>query len=454
MKTYFSILAVAFFAAACSDNTSSSNANYDYTLLAGKNSISDRSLKSFSHANSNISKEELSNFRLGKSFFRIPWVQAPASTTARDGLGPLFNSNTCMSCHPNNGSGVAVNKKGEMNRSLLFRLALKNKTDIKNGLVPDPHYGAQLNINGNRHVPYEGKTRVEYTNLHMVYSDGTIKTLSKPSYSINDLQYGPFDKELIFSPRIGSILIGLGELEAISTEAILAHEDIEDENEDGISGKANWVYSPESNKSVLGRFTWKASAASVKYQVARAMINDMGLTNPYFPNENCSPFEQECLQSPKGKHEFDVPEKRLNAVTYYTSNLAVPKQEKASNVIEGAKLFTQLSCVSCHVNSFTTKDGNVIHPFTDLLLHDMGQDLADEVTEFLAQGNEWRTAPLWGLGLRNTVSGAANYLHDGRAKSIEEAILWHGGEARKSKKSFMNLAQKDRKSLLDFLNSL
>ena len=447
------MIAVALFAAACT-NDSSSNKSYDYTFLAGKNSVSDRSEKAFSHANSMIEPKDLNRFRLGKSFFRVPWVQAPASTTARDGLGPLFNANTCISCHPNHGSGVAINEKGEMNRSLLLRLALKDQKNSKNGLVQDPHYGAQLNINGNMKVSYEAKPSVVYSNLNIVYPDGNIKILSKPNYSISDLQYGPLDKNLVFSPRIGSMLIGLGDLEAISEEDILAHEDINDKNEDGISGKVNWVYSPESNGSVIGRFTWKASAPSVKYQVARAMINDMGLTNPYFPQENCTSLQKECLSAPKGKHEFDVPEKRLEAVTFYTSNLAVPKQEKSRKVIAGSKLFTQAGCTSCHVDSFQTKDGNTIHPFTDLLLHNMGKGLADDVSEFLAEGNEWRTAPLWGLGLRKTVSGQANYLHDGRANSIEEAILWHGGEAEQSKQSFMRLAKQDRKSVIDFLQSL
>ncbi len=432
--------------------------DFNYGKLGGNASTSNHGECAFCKPAKKMNNDEQDLFMYGKSFYRIPWVEAPSATTARDGLGPLFNANTCMHCHPNNGAGIAVKKNGSMTRSLLLRLSHKTSTDKacleKCGFEPDSTYGAQLSLNGNHDVPFEGEAKVTYQEIKGKYPDGSSYTLRNPTYTIDKLNYGSLDKETIFAPRIGLALLGLGRLELISDKDLLAHQDINDSNKDGISGKANIVFSPEYNTTMIGRFTWKASASSVKVQSAAAAHNDMSLSNPLFPKENCTKKQKECNQAPKGKHPLDLPANRLDALSYYIANLAVPNQREPKKHVEGAKLFTTLNCVACHVDTYKTTEGDTIHPFSDLLLHDMGEGLADGRSEFLANANEWRTPPLWGIGLYETVSGEANYLHDGRARSIEEAILWHGGEAQKSKDAFMALDKKQRQKVLDFLDSI
>ncbi len=459
-----SLAAVVFLTTACSDNDfdqkkkeNNDSSYHDYFLEINTK-------KSFSKPIKGLSNEEETLFFVGRSFFKIPWVEAPASTTARDGLGPLFSANTCKHCHPNNGAGIAINTDGSMGRSLLFRLSHKSSTSEpftpstlldKMGFEPDSTYGAQLSKHGNQKVKAEGMPKISYERIQGQYLDGTSYELRKPTYSIENLGYGALDKETIVVARIGSALIGLGLLERISQKDILAHQDINDSDRDGISGKANYAYSPELNKTVLGRFTWKASATSVKHQSAAAAHNDMGLSNPLFPTDNCTDKQVECLKEAKKETKgFDLPAHRLSAIDFYLSHLAIPKQREHQQHIEGKKLFEKLNCTACHVPEFTTSDGIKIQPYSDLLLHDMGEALADGRTEFLANGREWRTAPMWGIGLYETVSGEANYLHDGRARNIEEAILWHGGEAEKSKNDFMALDKKSRQKVIEFLNSI
>ena len=419
----------------------------------------DKSKRAFTHPQKGLSNEEEDMFVLGKSFFSIPWVEAPSATTARDGLGPLFNANTCIHCHPRNGAGIAIDAKGEMSRSHLLRLSHAKSNEHnrvkKVGFKPDSTYGTQLSRHGNQKVKAEGDSIVRYEDVNGTYPDGTRYSLHKPHYSVKNLAYGAFDKETIIAARIGSALVGLGLLEGIAEESILFFEDVNDTNNDGISGKVNYAFDPETNTTRLGRFTWKASATSVKHQSAAAAHTDMGLSNPLFPSHNCTDKQKECLkESKRSKHAHDLPAKRLDAIAFYLSHLAVPKQRESKKHVEGKKLFESINCTACHVPSYTTSSGVKIKPYTDLLLHDMGEDLADGRSEFLATGSEWRTAPLWSMGLRKQVSGEANFLHDGRARSIEEAILWHGGEAQKSKRSFMALPHQQREQVLLFLNSI
>lgn len=407
----------------------------------------------------NLTHDETDIFYLGKSAFKTPWVTAPSITTARDGLGPLFSANTCLNCHPNNGAGVAVDAHGKMTRSLLLRLSHKHSNNTKLlktvGFEPDSTYGSQLSHNGTRNVPKEGHPLVSYEIIDGHYPDGTKYELRKPSYSITHLAYGPLDKETIIAPRIGSALIGLGLLERIPEKDILVYQDIHDKNSDGISGKANYAFDPETNTTRLGRFTWKASATSVKHQSAAAAHSDMGLSNPLFPSHNCTSKQKECVEESKlAEHDMDFVDFRLDALAFYLSNLTIPRQREPQKHLAGKKLFKRLNCTSCHVPEYTTRDGITIAPYSDLLLHDMGEELADGRSEFLANGNEWRTPPMWGIGLYEKFAGEANYLHDGRARTIEEAILWHGGEAQKSKEDFMALDKVSREKVLDFLESI
>ena len=404
-----------------------------------------------------LNDDEFDTFILGKSFFHIPWVEPPSATTARDGLGPLFSSNTCISCHPQNGKGSVYNNSGEISRSLVSRLSLNNQQTINPelGFIPDPIYGSQLSINAIYGVKPEGKPSRKYIEKIIILNKGEKIILHQAIYGITELGYGALSKDIVISQRVPPALIGLGLLEKISDVQLLANEDIEDKNRDGISGKANRVYSPEHSAIVIGRFNWKANAPTVKYQVAAAMSNDMGLTSPLFPEESCTTAQKECLAAPKGKDKFDVPMKRLDAVTFYLKNLQVPQREEDEVYKKGLKLFKQLSCASCHIPRFSLDNGRDIHPFSDLLLHDMGKGLADGRVEFKATGSEFRTAPLWGIATyKKILKKRVNFLHDGRAKTLKEAILWHGGEAEVSKNSFINLAPQKRKILIDFLESL
>lgn len=413
-----------------------------------------KSKNAFSTPFSGMSDVEEDIFILGKSFFRIPWVEAPSATTARDGLGPLFNGNTCMSCHPRNGIGKLYSQEGVVNRALVGRLSIPNNTSFveKMGFTPEPTYGSQLSINSVHGVRHEGRIVIENQKILVTYPDGESKELLKPTYTIKDLGYGKMHPQTAISMRLAPPLIGLGFLDDIDDKDLLANEDSEDLNGDGISGKANIVYSVESRSFEVGRYTYKSSAPTVKQQVAGAMVNDMGLTTDLFPRDNCTQEQKECLEAPKAAHPIDVPSDRLDAVTFYIKNQKLPKRVITSQ--KGEKLFTTIGCVKCHVESFDTPKGK-IYPYSDLLLHDMGEGLSDGREEFKAGVNEWRTIPLWGTSLKSIVLGEeARFLHDGRARDVEEAILWHGGESENIKKRFMSLEKSLRSEIIKFVEGL
>lgn len=411
---------------------------------------------------SQLSDKQYDKFILGKSFFRIPWVEAPSATTARDGLGPLFNANTCASCHPGNGRGNLYNKNGDFSRSLIPKLSIKSNNSKehkalieKMGLVPEPSYGNQISINGIHGVNFEAKAGITYEKIQITFPDGEVDTLLKPHYALKQLQYGELHKDSILTFRLAPSLNGIGLLEDISKEDILKNEDEFDKNGDGISGKANYAYSPITKRVELGRFSWKANITSVKHQVADAANNDMGLTTVYYPFDTCTSKQIECKKAPKARDPFDITQERLNAITYYVEKRKTYTAEKTKEYKEGLKIFKQIGCNKCHISSFTTKRGIQISPFTDLLLHDMGEGLADKRSEFKATGTEWRTAPLWGLALHEKINGKKpRLLHDGRARTFQEAILWHQGEAQKIKESYMNLEKSKREKLLKFLEEV
>lgn len=420
--------------------------------LAGDCSVNDQTSYAFSYQVNGLSSEQALMFYVGNSFFNQNWVEAPSSTTARDGLGPLYNAQSCATCHFRDGRGEPFTNAG-----LLFRLG--NTFDNS----PDDFYGGQLQDFGISTVQREGQMGISYIDQVGFYPDGTSYSLRKPIYTVMGLNYGPFSGNTGISPRVGPQMIGLGLLELIPEAFILANADPYDSNGDGISGKANYVYDVSLNQMVLGRFGWKANVGSIAHQVAGAFNGDIGITTTYFPNENHTLNQTECIGLPNGGAP-EISAENLNAVILYSQSLAVPIRRNTTNqsVKKGASLFRSIGCVSCHKMNFTTSySGNIaalkgqkIVPYTDMLLHDMGQDLADNVPDHMADGSEWRTPPLWGLGLISTVNGHTFLLHDGRARSIEEAILWHGGEASSSTVKFKALSATERAYLLSYLNSL
>lgn len=437
--------------------------------LDNKYTTQDISKKLFSHRVKGLNDEELDQFILGKSFFRIPWVEAPSATTARDGLGPLFNANTCISCHPNNGVASVYNANGDVSRGYVSRLSIpsdeskNHKEQLKyNGFVSEPNYGSQISVNGTKNVPYEAKPVIKYEKVKVTYPDGEEVTLSKPIHGADnqliELNYGSLHKDVAITNRVGQQLVGLGLLDQLSDEQILANEDIDDKDNDGISGKANKVYSVEYKDFRVGRYTWKASTPTVRHQAAGAANNDMSLTTSFFPEENCTDIQQQCKDAPKGDAiragtPFDLPDNRLDAITFYLKNLKIPKSTISEK--KGEELFEKVGCAKCHIPSFKLENGYIIKPFTDMLLHDMGEELSDGRVEFLATPTEWRTAPLWSIGKREiALRHKPDFLHDGRAKTIEEAILWHGGEADQSKKDFMSLNKKQREQIIKYIKEL
>ncbi|MCM8527540.1 MAG: c-type cytochrome, partial [Lentisphaeraceae bacterium] len=295
------------------------------------------------------------------------------------------------------------------------------------------------------------------------FADGTKYSLRKPVYTIIDKQFGELHKDVMVSPRVGQHIIGMGLLEAIPEKDILANADAEDKNNDGISGRPNYVWNAAENKKSLGRFGWKANQPSVKQQTSGAYLGDIGITTSLNPDQNLTPVQKEAAEAPHGG-EPELDDDDLDKTVLYVANLAVPARRnyKDPEVLKGKKIFNDINCSSCHVAQFQTGkhpdfdnlSNQKIFPYTDLLLHDMGPELADNRPDFEASGTEWRTPPLWGIGLIQTVNGHTFFLHDGRARNLEEAILWHGGEAEKSKEQYKKLTKENRERLIKFLRTL
>ena len=437
-----------------------------YELLQGGAGTSQKSFdrNAYSQQTQTLDFEGLQAFKIGNALFNKLWVSSPSSTLASDGIGPFFNARACQSCHIKDGRGQ-LPSAGEKTSSLV--LQLKNQNG--NNWGKDPIYGHQIHTSAVPGVKAEAIVTINKDSNKVVLSDGTVIKLSQPEYSLSELAYGQLDEHTVASPRLAPSMIGLGLLQAIDAEFILAYADPEDLNEDGISGRANWQDSDENTKN-LGRFGHKAASASIKNQTANAFSTDMGLSSSIFsdPNGDCTEQQTLCSTLANGvqKHlsNYEVSDEILDWVTFYSENLAVPARRNINNkvVLKGKSLFYGANCIACHVPKHVTSNEasqpehkyQLIWPYTDLLLHDMGEGLADNAGEGEANGREWRTAPLWGIGLAKTVNPRTSYLHDGRASSLLEAILWHGGEAQAAKEQVTMMSASERYALITFLESL
>lgn len=457
---------------ACDDAPRFTQAEPGEALSGGSATVGKSDQNAFSMPSANLSPVRRLDFSVGNSFFRNPWVIAPSTTTARDGLGPLFNTNACQNCHIKDGRGHPP-EPGDSNAvSMLVRLSIPDSAAYaevikRNGVVPEPTYGGQLQDMSVPGVAPEGKVRVEYDPLTISFRDGMTVELRQPTLRITQLGYGPMHPYTHASARIAPPMIGLGLLEAIPEAAILANADPDDKNDNGISGRPNWVWDDAQQKVVMGRFGWKAGQPTLNQQNAHAFAGDMGLTTRLKTADDCTPAQTDCRNAPNGNGpdgEPEVSDNILRLVEFYTRNLAVPARRNVDDpqVLAGKNLFFKAGCQQCHTPQFTTRAdaaepelaNQVIRPYSDLLLHDMGEGLADNRTEFQASGREWRTPPLWGLGLTETVSGHTQLLHDGRARNVMEAILWHGGEAQAAQRQVLAFDADQRAALLAFLNSL
>ncbi len=311
---------------------------------------------------------------------------------------------------------------------------------------------------------------IDYKDLPVTLADGTVVHLRKPTYSIKDLHYGPLHPQAMLSPRVAPPMIGMGLLETIPAADILANADPDDRDHDGISGRPNWVWSVEHDKVMLGRFGWKAGVPTIYQQTISAFAGDIGIASRMMPapGGDCTAAQKACRTAPNGgpsaKNTIEIPDQLLDRVVFYARNLAVPARRKIADpqVLRGKALFYKSGCAACHRPKFVTRRDpkrpeqafQLIWPYTDLLLHDMGEGLADHRPEGVATGREWRTAPLWGIGLTKVVSGHTFFLHDGRARNLLEAILWHGGEAEAAKQKVVKMSRDQRAALIAFLDSL
>ncbi|MFW2544238.1 di-heme oxidoredictase family protein [Primorskyibacter sp. 2E107] len=438
----------------------------------------------FSQPSANMSFEDELDFKLGNGLFRKLWVSSPSSTLASDGLGPLFNARSCQRCHLKDGRGHTPENAEDGRVSMFLRLSVPagpdaEMTDIERYLAkldgavqrtrPDPVLGGQLQDLALAGHPVEGQMDVTYETIAVSLSGGETATLRRPTYSISGMGYGPLREDLLTSPRVAPQMIGLGLLEAIPAQDILANADPDDADGDGISGRAQIVWSDEFGAPMLGRFGMKAGMPTIREQSAHAFAGDIGISNPLMPNPagDCTPTQKSCVDAPHGDGDgrgTEIDEAGLDLVTFYSQNLAVPARRDPGSpeVLKGKEVFYESGCTACHTPKFVTHRLNddspqsfqLIWPYTDLLLHDMGEGLADHRPEGRATGREWRTAPLWGIGLTRQVSGHSYLLHDGRARSLLEAILWHGGEAEAARTRVVEMPPEERAALITYLESL
>ena len=418
--------------------------------------------EAFSTPLSNLHPKHLRSFAFGRRLFRHRWPIASSSVKELDGLGPTFNRISCSGCHVRDGRGRPPKSAEEPMKSMLVRLSIPGMDD-NGGPAPHPIYGLQLQDKSIEGVPKEGLVTIQYREEEGTFADGKPYSLRAPVYEFSELGHGPLGDESLYSPRAAPAICGLGLLEAVDEATIRGLADPNDTNGDGISGKMNWVWNDVTKKKELGRFGWKANVGNLYHQVALAASGDIGITTALLPADNCPPSQTACRTAFNGgTPELDNPS--LEKLVLYVRSLAVPARRNVENhtVQRGEKLFASAGCINCHTPNLTT--GAVaalselaeqpIHPYTDLLLHDMGEDLADMRPDFLASGSEWRTPPLWGIGLVQRVNMHQFFLHDGRARGLMEAILWHGGEAETARNEVLLMSKGDRDALIAFLRSL
>ena len=448
------VVALALVASSCSLPGQSSRVPAGQAAPGGDTTAAVSSAGAFSQPAANLTDEQVTMFLIGDRFFTEPWSPAGQGPDDQDGLGPTFLSPACAGCHIADGRGSPPGVPGF---SPIVRFI---GPDGSGGSLDG--YGDQIQTRAIAGVNAEATVAVAWTVTEGTYLDGTAYQLRAPVISVVDEQFGDLRGATATGLRIGPPLIGLGLLEAIDAGDIRASADPDDADGDGISGRISTVTDLRTGGETVGRFGLKANVGSIEDQAALAYHLDLGITTPMFPGENCPTAQIACASSPSGGSP-EISADRLAAVVFYLQTLAVPARTdlRHESVLAGSDLFAELGCAACHRPTWNTGEHSVeavahqtIYPYTDLLLHDMGDGLGDGRADGSASATEWRTPPLWGLGFTKAVNAEAGFLHDGRARTIEEAILWHGGEAQASKISFLSLDAAQREQLLHFLKSL
>lgn len=430
------------------------------TLSGGDLTVASESAQAYSLPAPGLDAAQLEMFANGRQEFNQHWVVLPV-IGGKWGRGPTSNGDECIGCHAGNGRGRAPDSADDTLVSMVVRLSLPG-AGARGGPLPHPNYGDQLQEQGELgRVPAEGEAAISWQEHEETLADGTRVPMRSPGVSFRKLAFGPLGKEVMTSARVAPPIIGVGLLEAVPEAALLdiAHR----QRQLGFNGRPNYVWDVDKQAAAIGRFGWKANQPSLKQQTAAAYLNDMGVTTMLFSRDNCPEVQVACRNRPGGT----VPEQTyrpFDEILFYSRALGVPARRRIDDpaVVRGERLFAQARCAACHVPELRTGDypefprlaNQVIRPYTDLLLHDMGAGLADGRPDFRAGPNDWRTAPLWGLGLSAAVNGNAALLHDGRARTLAEAVLWHGGEAGESREAFRSMPKADREALFAFLNSL
>lgn len=437
----------------CSDDPVTPEQGEDRSLSGGATTIHNATTQAFTFPAPNVA--DLDRHLDGDLAFEASFVSAPA--VINPGLGPVFNNNACAVCHVGNGRGFPP-AAGEEVKTMLIRVSIPGVAE-DGGPKPAPGFGGQLNSKAVFGVAPEARASIDWSEDTHQFADGEVYSLRTPTVVLSD-PYIPLPANMMTSARVAPPIFGRGLLEAINQSDILALADESDTDQDGISGRPNWVYDVTLAGEALGRFGLKANQPTLLQQAAAAYRNDMGITNPIFP-----------IDSAHGQSQsdglVDDPELDLETVAlaaFYTQTLAVPARRDLNDpaVVKGEQIFQAANCVACHTPRFVTGtladvpsvSNQIIYPFTDMLLHDMGDGLADGRPDFLATGNEWRTPPLWGIGLTGLAQGHTFFLHDGRARNLLEAVMWHGGEAEAARDYVSALSAADRAALIKFLESL
>lgn len=413
--------------------------------------ITDATTQAFTRPYAGLSTGQLEEHRKGDAAFEAIFV---AGAGIQGGLGPLFHTNSCVVCHAADGRGSAP-LAGEVPVGVLLRTSMAGV--LGQAPLPVAGFGGQLQPRAVAGEVPEVRIDVAWIDSDHVLPDGERIPMRRPAWTVRGTSV-PFPSGALVGARLAPPVFGLGALEAVDDLEILRLEDSKDRDGDGISGRANRI-ATAGGGTVIGRFGWKANTPDLLTQAAAAYRNDMGITNHIFPTEPCKGYRASC-----DDHPVEVDSATLAAVAFYTRSLAAPVRRRTNDpqVLRGEGLFKEFGCAQCHVPELPYSAGRLLptapagkaRAFTDLLLHDMGEDLADGRPDHSAEGREWRTAPLWGIGLTEMVHGKLELLHDGRARSFEEAILWHGGEAERSKQLWRQASSGDRKAMVAYLRSL
>ncbi len=429
----------------------------------------------FSVAAAALTDEERSRFAAGHSTFKRNWVEAQSSTLMHDGVGPHFNAHACAGCHLLDGRGAmpaaAPGAPSAAPAALVIRLSIPGVPQGGAGVVPEPVYGEHLNKFAVEGVKPEGRVAIARQQLRGRFADGTPYVLQQPRYSVVDLAYGPLAPDVRLSPRLAPQLMGVGLLESIAEDDIVKNAARQAATWGPIKGQVNRVWDMYAERELIGRFGWKANAATLRHQTAAAFLGDMGITSPRLVRQACTYAQSDCLAARAGGWKGRPPEITdavMDDVVFYQAALApaAQREPQSKQVRQGAALFAQAQCAACHRPGYTTGDaaflpvktkalqGQRIWPYTDLLLHDMGPDLADGRPDHQASASQWKTPPLWGIGLLQEVNGQTRLMHDGRADGVLEAILWHGGEAQAAKDAVLRFSAAQRAALVRFVMSL